>query len=123
MKPKKSNRRPVAPAVAAEPVEVKAPEVEATAPTAAPDGLHRVLFDVHVGGAREVFLAGTFNDWHPTTLPMISMGMGRWEKEVLIPPGRHEYLLIADGRWMPDPGCGETVPNPFGGVNCVRHVG
>jgi len=82
----------------------------------------RVLFDLHLGGAREVYLAGSFNDWHPTTLPMVDMGTGRWEKEIVIPPGVYEYLLVADGRWLPDPECVETCPNPFGSVNCLRRV-
>ena len=54
---------------------------------------------------------------------MVDMGLGRWEKEILVPPGTYEYLFIADGRWLPDPECSETTPNPFGGVNCVRRVG
>jgi len=82
----------------------------------------RVLFDVHIGGAREVYLAGSFNQWHSTTLPMVHTGAGRWEKEVLLPPGDHQYLLIADGRWIVDPQCQDTIPNPFGSQNCIRHV-
>jgi 1,4-alpha-glucan branching enzyme len=93
-----------------------------TAPEALVATPVRVLFDVHVGGAREVYLVGTFNDWHPTTLPMVDRGLGRWEKEILLPPGTHQYLLVADGRWIPDPGAEETVPNPYGGVNCIRKV-
>ena len=88
-----------------------------------PDAPRRVLFDVHLGGAREVYLAGTFNDWQPTTLPMVHTGAGRWEKELLLAPGRYEYLLVADGRWLEDPACPDRVANPFGGSNCVRHVG
>lgn len=87
-----------------------------------PAAPRRVLFDVHVGGAREVYLAGMFNDWQPTTLPMVHTGSGRWEKELLLAPGRYEYRLVADGRWQEDPGCPEKVANPFGGLNCVRHV-
>jgi len=98
---------------------------EASTEIADPAGgrMCRVLFDVHLGGASEVYLAGTFNDWHPTTLPMVGMGSGRWEKEILVPPGVYEYLFIADGQWIPDPDCGEVIPNPHGGVNCVRRVG
>jgi len=85
-------------------------------------GAKRVLFDVHLGGAREVHLAGTFNDWQPSTLPMVNTGPGRWEKELLLAPGRYEYRVIADGRWVEDPACDEKTPNPFGGLNSVRHV-
>lgn len=105
MKPRKSNRK------------------TSPADTAAPAENHRnVLFDAHLGGAREVYLVGTFNDWHPTTLPMVDMGNGRWEKEIVLEPGTYQYLFVADGRWIPDPECLDTVPNPFGGINCVRRV-
>ena len=39
-----------------------------------------------------------------------------------LPPGRYEYLLVADGEWMPDPLAKETVPNQFGGLNSVIRV-
>lgn len=99
------------------------PQAPAAAASASPGpGPRTVRFDVHLGGAREVHLVGTFNDWHPTTLPMIDMGLGRWEKEVLLPPGVYEYLFVADGRWIPDPNAAETAPNPYGGVNSVLRV-
>lgn len=69
-----------------------------------------------------VFVAGTFNDWHPTANPMNALGEGRWIAELRLPPGRHEYCLIVDGEWIPDPLAPETVPNPFGGANSVLHV-
>ncbi len=100
----------------------KLPAVADPNPVPLTPEVHTVLFDVHIGGAREVYLVGTFNDWHPTTLPMVDRGLGRWEKEILLAPGTYEYLLVADGRWMPDPTAEETVENPFGGVNCIRKV-
>ena len=72
--------------------------------------------------AQVVAVAGTFNDWRPRATQMISMGNGRWMKEMVLPPGRYEYLLMADGEWLPDPSAGESVPNPFGGVNSVMIV-
>ena len=72
--------------------------------------------------AREVFIAGTFNDWHPSATPMISLGGGRWAKELTLAPGRYEYRFVVDGEWMEDPSAKETVPNPFGGSNAVLIV-
>ncbi len=69
--------------------------------------------------AATVAVAGTFNDWRPESAPMVGVGEGRWLKELVLPPGRYEYLLVADGQWMPDPQAGETAPNPFGGQNSV----
>lgn len=72
--------------------------------------------------AAAVGIAGTFNGWQSESAPMVAVGEGRWLKELVLPPGRYEYLLVADGRWMPDPEAGETAPNPFGGQNSVMLV-
>ena len=72
--------------------------------------------------AEAVAIAGTFNNWKPETTRMIAVGDGHWRKELVLPPGAHEYLLVADGRWVPDPCAKETVANPFGGVNSVVRV-
>ncbi len=50
------------------------------------------------------------------------MGEGRWLKELTLAPGTYEYLFVADGAWVPDPAATHTVPNIFGGVNCLLHV-
>ena len=72
--------------------------------------------------ARSVFVAGTFNDWHPGATDMVSVGDGRWVKELVLPPGVYEYRLVVDGEWIPDPLGKGTSPNPFGGLNSVLTV-
>lgn len=69
--------------------------------------------------ATNVCVAGSFNDWHPSVTPMIGLEGGRWAKELVLPPGRHEYMFVIDGQWVPDPNALETAPNPFGGFNSV----
>ena len=73
--------------------------------------------------ATTVAIAGTFNDWRPEATPMVALGQGRWLKELVLPPGTYEYLLVADGAWVPDPLAKETVENAFGGINSVLRVG
>jgi hypothetical protein len=53
---------------------------------------------------------------------MIDLGGGRWAKELTLAPGTYEYLLVVDGRWLPDPNARDFVPNPFGGMNCLITV-
>lgn len=72
--------------------------------------------------ASAVAIVGTFNDWRPKATEMIPVGEGRWLKELTLAPGTYEYLFVADGAWVPDPAATHTVPNPFGGVNCLLHV-
>lgn len=80
----------------------------------------RIEFNDAVAGT--VAIAGTFNDWRPEVTPMLQVGAGRWVKDLALPPGTYEYLLVADGKWLPDPSTKATVPNPFGGVNSLLTV-
>ena len=73
--------------------------------------------------ARFVALAGSFNGWRPAATPMIRLGEGWWMKELVLPPGRHEYRLVVDGEWISDPAAPEQAPNPHGSHNSVLIVG
>ena len=66
-------------------------------------------------------MAGTINDWRPEATPMVSLGDGRWMKQLVLPPGSYEYCLVLDGGIL-DPLAQKTVLNPFGGVNVVLQV-
>jgi len=72
--------------------------------------------------ATAVSIAGTFNNWHPTTIPMQRSGNGHWLEEAALAPGIYEYCLVVDGQWMPDPLAKNSVPNPFGGKNSILEV-
>lgn len=72
--------------------------------------------------AKKVCVAGSFNDWKPERTPLLQVGNGRWVGDLAVKPGRHEYLFVVDGQWLPDPNAAETVQNPFGGKNSVLTV-
>jgi len=79
-------------------------------------------FEYVNGTARKVCLAGSFNDWCPESTEMISLGGGKWAKDLMLPPGTYEYRLVVDGQWLADPGNRENVPNPFGSQNSIKVV-
>jgi 1,4-alpha-glucan branching enzyme len=81
-----------------------------------------VRFEFAHPTAITVCVAGTFNNWHPTTKAMHSSSVGNWWKETDLAPGTYEYCLVVDGQWMTDPLAHETVPNPFGGKNSILNV-
>ncbi len=83
---------------------------------------HPVRLEFTHPTATSVCVAGSFNDWRPGATPMLSLGDGRWVKQLALPPGRYEYRLVADGEWMADPAARESAPNPFGGVNSILAV-
>jgi 1,4-alpha-glucan branching enzyme len=81
-----------------------------------------VLFQNLDRQAQSACIAGTFNDWHPNSIPMVNDGTGLWTRELSLLPGRYEYLLVVDGHWKPDPRCDEKVDDQFGGLNSVLIV-
>lgn len=72
--------------------------------------------------AQSVFVAGSFNDWNPSRTPLSRSQDGKWIGELTGISGRHEYLFVVDGQWLPDPNARESVQNPFGGRNSVLVV-
>jgi 1,4-alpha-glucan branching enzyme len=56
--------------------------------------------------AREVYLAGEFNEWKPTGHKMAGPDAdGRFTTVLVLKPGLHEYKYVVDGtRWRADPG-------------------
>ena len=72
--------------------------------------------------ARSVYLAGTFNAWRPNSTEMIHLEFGHWAKELALAPGTYEYRLVVDGRWLPDPSCPASAPNPYGERNSILTV-
>ena len=73
--------------------------------------------------AKQVAIAGSFNEWKPAPLTWRPTRGGEWAGELKLAPGKYEYLFVVDGTWLPDPTAKDAVPNPFGGVNSVLSVG
>lgn len=79
--------------------------------------------------AKEVFVAGAFNDWNPRSHPLKRNSDGLWVLALDLPPGRHEYKFVIDGQWCCEPGCDKPydgcpgcVANQFGTMNRVLVV-
>ncbi len=88
----------------------------------------KTRFACHAPEAREVFLAGTFNDWDAVAEPMKRQEDGSWQVELELAPGRYEYKFVVDSVWCCEPGRDDAavegcVPNPLGTMNRVIEVG
>ncbi len=108
------------PPIKSEPVKPQPVKIIAVKPETPKVG--RVSFELVKPEAKKVYVAGSFNDWKPEKAPLMSMGNGRWVGDLTLKPGRHEYLFVVDGQWMPDPNAKESVQNPFGGKNSILGV-
>lgn len=52
--------------------------------------------------AKQVFLAGSFNNWAPMATPMRLEGEN-WVLDVIFKPGKYWYKYVIDGKWKVDP--------------------
>jgi len=82
----------------------------------------QVVLELVNPAAKQVFVAGSFNNWQPEQTPLVAASNGRWIGDLKVGLGRHEYLFVVDGQWLPDPNANESVANPFGGRNSVLTV-
>jgi chromosome partitioning protein len=82
-----------------------------------------VVFVTLYPRAQSVQIAGDFNDWQPSKLPMEKVGVsGVWQAAAKLPSGKYRYRLVVDGQWQQDPYNELTELNPFGGFNSVLEV-
>ena len=88
--------------------------------TAAKQKTHR--FSFHAPSARDVFVAGSFNEWNPRATPLKRTDDGSWTVEVPLSRGSHEYRFVVDGEWVNDPSVCKTVGNGLGSSNCVLEI-
>jgi 1,4-alpha-glucan branching enzyme len=103
------------------PTSMKAVLPPEPAKARATHGVDAVPLKLVAPAARQVYVAGSFNNWHAAALPLKASG-GEWTGELKLAPGRYEYLFVVDGQWLPDPSAPEKVPNPFGGYNSLLSV-
>lgn len=83
----------------------------------------RVTFQFNAPGAKNVCLAGDFNNWDPSSLPLKVASEGpTWQRIMYFEPGTYQYRFVVDGAWCDDPLCQEKFTNEFGSCNSVVRV-
>ncbi len=82
----------------------------------------QVIFTLYAPEAREIFLAGNFNQWNTQSLRMKRDKKGIWKLKTPLSPGRYEYKFYVDGHWFEGPTGTEQVLNPFGTQNFVLEI-
>ncbi len=68
--------------------------------------------------AKIVTLAGTFNEWKPSTI-VCGKENAEWICRVELKPGKHLYKFIVDGNWIIDPANSTTEADGRGNTNSV----
>lgn len=102
---------------------VKAPAAKHATIKAAPK-TQRVTFSVRAEVGSKVFVAGSFNNWDPTSKEMIDKNDdGYYTATLSLGTGAHQYKFVIDGTWCADPECADWIQNDHGTLNSVKHVG
>ena len=82
-----------------------------------------LVFCARFEGAKNVALAGDWNNWSPNVNPMeAGKRQGEWRMRLPLAPGRYRYRLVVDGRWVTDPNNQYVETNQFGELNNVVEV-
>ena len=72
--------------------------------------------------ARSVAVVGNFNDWDTTRNVLTRTSDSVWTANIPLLPGRYEYQLVVDGKWIADPAAQQTAATEFGAANSVLIV-
>lgn len=81
-----------------------------------------VAFTLIAPEAKQVSVAGSFNDWDAHCTPLSKGINGEWSGYLPLKPGNYEYRFVVDGVWQEDAVAPASVPNPFGSKNSVVTV-
>jgi cyclomaltodextrinase len=81
-----------------------------------------ISFDPKEKKYKNVEIAGDMNDWTPVRTPL-HLKDGKWQTDLLLFPGKYQYKLVVDKKWILDPGNSELVDNNIGGTNSLLHAG
>ncbi len=95
-------------------IEVRAPSI--------PSSIAGSLFTYTNPAAKDVFVAGEFNQWNTTANPMSKSEQGVWTVTIPLKPGKYEYKFVVDGDWKTDPLSTDGPDDGHGGKNSVKVV-
>lgn len=85
--------------------------------------LKTVTLKVSAPGAKEVYLAGEFNNWKLDDDSRMEQANGCWTKRLNLDSGKYRYRFVIDGNWSEDPANPVTQLNNYGTLDSLLEVG
>ncbi len=71
---------------------------------------------------KEVKVKGEFNSWNANSL-VLSFNGEAWVNNIIVEPGKYQYILVIDGQERLDPTNMDSVSNNMGGYNSLLAIG
>jgi chromosome partitioning protein len=84
--------------------------------------LSELVFEVFAPEAKEVFLAGEFNNWQTNDASRMSQNNGTWRKKLNLKAGKYRYRFVIDGNWVEDNSNPLKEVNPYGSVDSLIEI-
>lgn len=80
-----------------------------------------VRFMVEAPGAKQVFVAGSFNGWAKDSMPLTRVkGTSWWSVDIPLQKGEHTFMYVIDGvKWVTPPQADDFVEDEFGHRNGI----
>jgi hypothetical protein len=98
------------------------PAVSQFTPVASAPVLYAAPFTYIDRNAKSVAVVGSFNDWDATQSLLTQSSDSVWTGNIMLAPGRYEYQLVVDGKWIADPSTQQRSESEFGTANSVLMV-
>jgi len=84
--------------------------------------LNEVVLTVQAPDAKEVYLAGEFNNWKLDENSRMEQTNGCWTKHLDLNNGKYRYRFVIDGNWTEDPANPLTQLNTYGTLDSLLEV-
>ncbi|TAM39632.1 hypothetical protein EPN54_03240 [bacterium] len=84
--------------------------------------LNTITLTVKAPGAKEVYLAGEFNNWKLDENSRMEQTNGCWTKHLKLDKGSYRYRFVIDGNWIEDPVNPLNRLNPYGSKDSLLEV-
>lgn len=82
---------------------------------------HKFIFETKED-YKIVQLKGEFNAWNPQNT-ILEKKDNTWETELIVEPGKYQYLLVVEGLEQLDPNNPDSIDNNLGGFNSLLKAG
>jgi len=84
--------------------------------------LNEITLKVTAPDAKEVYLAGEFNNWKLDENSRMEQNNGCWTKSINLNTGKYRYRFVIDGNWTEDPSNPLKQVNPYGAMDSLIEV-
>lgn len=81
-----------------------------------------VQFTYDLADAKEVSVAGSFNNWNPKA-HIMQFRDSLWQVDVKLAPGYYYYKIVVDGKWIPDPNNPQRINDGGDSYNSIIKAG